>query len=184
MIDTFCAGATEEWRPVVGFEKYYEVSSLGRVRRSIDGLRRGIKAGFVLTTNVTKPGYPFVRLYDRDAKRTYSLVVHNLVTAAFLGPKPKGIQVNHVDGDKLNPAVKNLEYVTAGDNQRHAFCLGLMHKKLTPSLVREIRTWQGRIGSRAVAAVYGLSSPTVQYIWRRVYWATVEDYDPVDCLNF
>jgi hypothetical protein len=174
----------EEWKPVVGFEKYYQVSRDGAIRRSVDGQRRGIKAGFILKSHITGSGYPFVGLYDRETGRTHSTLVHNIVTAAFLGPKPTGLQVNHIDGNKQNPALPNLEYVTAGDNQRHAFCLGLMKKSLNPTLVREIRLYEGRISSRAAAAIFGVSPATIQYIWRRVYWATVEDYDPVDFLNF
>lgn len=177
-------GNAEEWRPVIGFEKWYEVSTLGTIRRSTDGLRRGIKAGFVVKQHVIKSGYIIVGLHNRDTRKTHSLQVHNVVTAAFLGPKPKGIQVNHIDGNKQNAALSNLEYVTGGDNQRHAYCLGLMKKSLNPSLVREIRLYQGRLSSPATAAIFGVSATTVQYIWRRVYWSTVDDYDPVDFCNF
>jgi hypothetical protein len=174
----------EEWRPVVGYEDWYEVSTQGRVRRSVDGLRRGIKAGYVLQPRPTDQGYPFVGLYSRDKKVSRSTLVHNVVTAAFLGPKPPDMQVNHIDGNKLNARLGNLEYVTGSDNQRHAYCLGLMKKKLNPSLVREIRLYEGKHSSAATGAVFGLSATTVQYVWRRVYWSTVEDYDPVDFLNF
>lgn len=174
----------EEWNPVVGYEKHYAVSDQGKVRRITDGLRRGVKAGFELKPNLTGKGYLFVRLYDRDTKRTRSTLLHNIVTAAFLGPKPQGMQVNHIDGNKLNPSLSNLEYVTAGDNQRHAYCTGLMKRSLNPTLVREIRLYEGRVTSKAAAAIFGVSSTTIQYIWRRVYWPAVEDYDPVDFLNF
>jgi len=62
--------------------------------------------------------------------------------------------------------------------------MGLMKKKLNPTLVREIRLYEGKLSSKAAAAVFGVSPATIQYIWRRVYWASVEDYDPVDFLNF
>lgn len=176
--------STEEWKPVVGYEHWYEVSSYGRVRRNSDGLRRGIKAGHVIKQHPNGSGYPIVCLYNRDTKHSLSKVVHNIVTEAFIGPKPPGLQVNHIDGNKWNAAAANLEYVTGGDNQRHAFCLGLMKKSLNPSLVREIRLYEGKLSSRAVAAIFGIAPPTVQYIWRRVYWSTVEDYDPIDFLNF
>lgn len=174
----------EEWKPVVGYEEYYEVSSLGKVRRSCDGQRRGIKAGFELKPHLSGSGYLFVGLYNRDTKKTHSTLLHNVVTAAFLGPKPPGIQVNHIDGNKLNPALSNLEYLTGGDNQRHAFQLGLMKKALSTAQVREIRLYEGKLSSRAIAAIFGISPTTVQYIWKRVYWANLEDYDPVDYLNF
>jgi len=129
----------EEWRPVVGYERYYEVSSLGLVRRSCDGIRRGIKAGYIMKPKPTGGNYPFVGLYHREKKTTHSTLVHNIVTSAFLGPKPPGIQVNHLDGNKWNSRLDNLEYVTASENQCHANRIGLRVKKLTPEKVRELR---------------------------------------------
>jgi len=85
----------EDWKPVVGYQKWYEVSDLGRVRRCTDAMRRGIKAGYLLKQRPTGRGYLFVGLYNRDTKVTRSTLVHNIVTAAFLGPKPPGMQVNH-----------------------------------------------------------------------------------------
>lgn len=111
----------EEWRACPGFEGWYEVSELGRVRR----IR---KAGGAATGRVLRPcsgatGYLQVGL---SVRRKYTTrMVHVLVARAFLGPAPVGKEVNHKDGDKRNPALSNLEYVTRSENIRHSYALGL-----------------------------------------------------------
>lgn len=50
---------------------------------------------------------------------------HLLIAATFIGPKPAGMEVNHIDGDKLNNRPSNLEYVTRSENMKHCFRVGL-----------------------------------------------------------
>lgn len=112
---------TEEWRIVPGFPKY-EASSLGRIRR--------------LTGKRTKKRHKWIYYYYGYRKNTgYFFVgkkaVHDLVTAAFIGPKPPGKQVNHKDGVKTNNVPENLEYVTPAENARHAVEHGLYSNKNT-----------------------------------------------------
>lgn len=120
---------TEVWRPVPGFEDHYEVSACGQVKRiapasTPDGRGHGgTRLGRVLKPAQTSSGYLTVSLFVRG-KSTPTLV-HRLVTAAFLGPRPDGHEVNHRDGDKRNNVVANLEYVTRAQNVRHAFAMGL-----------------------------------------------------------
>jgi hypothetical protein len=63
-------------------------------------------------------GYPKVTVY-RDGIQL-ALNIHRLIAATFLGPCPVGHQVNHIDGNKNNPHLDNLEYVTPSENIRHA----------------------------------------------------------------
>jgi len=104
----------EMWRPVVGFEAYYEVSSHGRVRRLVT--RKGYKAGTDLALARRVDGYLNVVLTG-DGERA-SRLVHRLVAEAFLGPCPAGHQVNHKhpDGDRSRNWLSNLEYTTSGEN--------------------------------------------------------------------
>lgn len=99
--------SAEEWRPVVGYEGY-EVSSLGRVR----SLRSGQPHVLALTTR--KDGYRSVGLLRPVGRHT--CVVHGLVVAAFLGPRPAGYVIRHLDGEPSHNAVSNLAYGTRGDN--------------------------------------------------------------------
>src|SRR5689334_2397657 len=104
--------AHEEWRPIVGYELSYCVSSLGRVR-SLNP--KGItKADGILRSKGNGP-YPVVMLNIGNCVQR-KFTVHKLVANAFLGQKPKGHEVNHIDGVKSNARASNLEYVTHKEN--------------------------------------------------------------------
>ena len=113
----------EEWRPVVGYEGYYEVSNLGRVRsvaRTI--LNRGIPLylrGKVLRLRHTgsQKYYRGVCL-SRNASDAF-VFVHRLVLESFVGLRPAGLECNHKDGNPSNNCLDNLEWVTADRNKEH-----------------------------------------------------------------
>jgi len=129
----------EEWRPLFDV---YEISNLGVVRRR-KTVRR-YRAGLVIATRIrTKSsgkscGYEDLRLHKDGSHRSY--FVHVLVAEAFLGKKPKGMCVNHIDGNKANNKVDNLEYVTLSDNVQKAMINGQFKKRrLSYELADEIR---------------------------------------------
>ncbi len=112
----------EEWRPVVGWEGVYEVSSHGRVKR----IKRACRAiaGLILKT-VSSKGYQLVKLCKNNEK-PLSRSVHRLVCAAFHGPAPEDKpQVNHKDGKRGYNHKDNLEWVSGKENVRHALDTGL-----------------------------------------------------------
>jgi hypothetical protein len=99
----------EEWKKVEGFPNY-SVSNLGRVRND--------KKNKLLILNDSK-GYMRVTLYhDGLSRRT---LVHRLVATAFIPNPDNKPQVNHIDGNKKNNCVTNLEWVTAQENVIHSF---------------------------------------------------------------
>ena len=111
------------WRPVVGFDDIYEVSDAGEVRRVVSVM--GAAAGEVLSPWLAGAGYQMVGL-RRPGSRRVRAYVHRLVAVAFLGAPPRGKpEVNHIDGNKLNNAASNLEWVSHSENHRHAYRLGL-----------------------------------------------------------
>lgn len=124
---------TEEWRPVVGFEGFYEVSSEGRVR----SFRRGAN-GRLLRPGISSNDYPTVAL-GRGNSRT----VHSLVAAAFIGPCPEGEEVRHHDNDRRNPRATNLRYGTRAQNIADAQAAGTWHtiERYGPQRRRD---WHGR----------------------------------------
>lgn len=124
----------EIWRKIEGFESY-EVSNMGRVR----SLDRVSCSGHKLTGKVLIPtqnqyGYLIVSLYKNGTR--YIKRVHRLVSVAFI-PNPEGKpQVNHIDGDKTNNRIENLEWCTNSENQIHAYKMGL--NKVTEEQRRKI----------------------------------------------
>lgn len=128
--DTAQQAPVEEWRPVVGFEGIYEVSSLGRIRRVGRAARTGraygggARIGRIRKPQTVKGGYKVVALW-RDGRQTMRLV-HLIVAEAFLGPCPDGMEVNHKEGrNKWDNSVANLEYMTRTENMKHAYRTGL-----------------------------------------------------------
>ena len=98
----------EIWKPVVGYEGLYSVSSFGRVRR--DCGTSGSHIGLILKQAIRKDGYPQISLYRNRTKTPFK--VHRLMALCFMGVRPEGYQVNHKDGNKSNNCINNLEYVT------------------------------------------------------------------------
>lgn len=113
----------EIWRKIEGFEKY-EVSNLGRVR-SLDYKHTGETK--VLRPILNRYGYLRINLYKNS--KLCSRSIHRLVAQAFiLNPENKQ-QVNHIDANKQNNIVSNLEWCTNLENMQHARDMGLL--KLT-----------------------------------------------------
>ena len=165
----------EEWRPVIGYEGWYDVSSLGKVRRIMAG--PGAKPGHILRPTPGTNGYSQVLLWRHGGRRTVG--IHRLVAQAFLGLSPVGYQVNHKDGHKANNCASNLEWVTHSQNTRHAYELGRMppmlgegngNAKLSEADVRAIRAARGEIVERELAATYGVCRANIGHIQRRTTW--------------
>lgn len=133
--------SNEVWRPVEGYEEYYEVSDIGRVRskdRYVPG-RHGekIRRGRIVAQSgkLDNPGYKRVHL-SINGKAKW-LQVHRLVALAFL-PQPAGCNVvNHIDNNPANNCVDNLEWTTQKGNIQHAERQGRRnHKKIEISVYR------------------------------------------------
>jgi DNA-binding transcriptional regulator YiaG len=131
------------------------------------------------TVRILKPacrsdGYLFVTL-SVDNKHTHK-TIHSLVSAAFIGPRPKGYHINHKDGDKINNRADNLEYVTPSGNARHALTVLKKAQKLTPDTVKQIRrAVSDGVSRKQVAEQFGVSIHTVHAVWRKVAWNYVID---------
>lgn len=103
----------EIWKPVPEYAGYYEVSNLGRIRR--------IKTGKILKGYLNEY-YRVVLTVDSKGK-DYS--VHRLVAMTFIPNPENKPDVNHIDGNKLNNRVDNLEWTTRSENMKHAYRTGL-----------------------------------------------------------
>lgn len=117
----------EEWRPIEGFDGRYEVSNYGRVKSLIRmGPDRDDNLGeeycHLLTPRLINTGYYSVCLC-RD-KKCKNYTVHRLVAAAFLGKLGKNDVINHLDSNRTNNHVSNLEVTTMKGNTQHALKKG------------------------------------------------------------
>lgn len=165
----------EKWQKIQGFSNY-EASDKGNLR-SLNYKRTGKKK--ILKPSVSNDGY-LKTMLKNDCGKYKSWSVHKFVCLAFFGPKPKRLEINHKDGNKLNNAISNLEYVTRSENLKHAYNLGLLKPKvgssngmakLTEDQVIEIREHaanNGRYyGRKELAKKYGVSECTIKEVVNR-----------------
>lgn len=106
----------EVWKPIKGYEGLYEVSNMGRVK--------SLRWPSPKILSPEKPGgYCRIQLYKN--KKKIRMLVHRLVASAFIPNPYNKPEVNHIDGDKENNKVDNLEWVTGKENTNHAMKMGL-----------------------------------------------------------
>lgn len=114
----------EIWKDIKGFEGWYQVSNLGNVRRiaPVNGSPRckNIKPW------INSRGYSYVTLNVHCKKTMFRL--HRLVAEHFI-PNNSNIRtdINHIDGNKQNNSVDNLEWCTKSENMKHAIRMGLFY---------------------------------------------------------
>lgn len=122
------AEANEVWVDVIGFEGYYQVSNLARVKslaRYVNSKGSSVRLikEKILTTQHFDTGYCYVVL-SKDGT-SYNVLLHRLVAEAFIPNPENKPEVNHKDGDKDNNFDWNLEWATPSENIQHAYSLGL-----------------------------------------------------------
>lgn len=113
----------EIWRDVPGWEGFYAVSNLGRIKRLAGSPR--CNADRVLKLKQNTRGYLTYAPVRSGVKQT-NVVVHRVVLHAFVGPPPIGKETaNHINGIKTDNRLENLEWVTHAQNIKHAYDNGL-----------------------------------------------------------
>lgn len=168
----------EEWKPVVGYEEYYIVSNHGNVMR-VAVYRAKIIAP--LKPQKSTGGYHHVNL-STPTKGVRQFPIHKLVMQAFVGERPKEMRdINHIDGNKTNNRLDNLEYCTRSENNKHAYSIGLRRPlhgtqnnraKLTQSQVDEIRQLYSfrKTTMAMLAAKYGVNKAQIFNIIHHRSW--------------
>lgn len=118
----------EIWKPVVGYEEFYEVSSLGRMK-SLERVlfrRNGARMSYpekIMKPHTDKNGYDTVSLYNGIKRVTR--FVHTLVCMAFIQNPHNKPCVDHINGDRRDNRVENLRWCTIKEN--NSFDLARKH---------------------------------------------------------
>ena len=113
------------WRDIIGYGGFYQVSNTGLVRGldRYNRLGRFVK-GVIKTQIIQNSGYSIVNLKVNGKQKNH--LVHRLVALAFISNETDDRHfINHIDGNKQNNHVSNLEWVTKSENMKHAYNLGL-----------------------------------------------------------
>ena len=140
----------EIWKDVVGYEGFYQVSSLGRIRsydRHVNHNYGGmaIKKGKILSQTDNSSGYLSVGLTKYNRTRTTR--VNRIVAKAFIPNPENKPQVNHRDGSKHNNIASNLEWATASENVIHSWRNGLCEKSNYKEVVQKTKEILRYIGN-------------------------------------
>ena len=115
----------EEWRDIKGYEGKYKISSHGRVK-SLPKEGNAYKE-VMLKPLITNKGYSRVCLFKNNSRKYVS--IHRLVADTFISNPYNKPQVNHIDGNKTNNKVDNLEWCNQSENELHAHKIGLKHTR-------------------------------------------------------
>lgn len=141
----------EVWKTISGTQDRYEVSSLGKVRsidRTIiytDG-RIFTYPQRELKQTIDAYGYPRITIRNHSHHKTFK--VHRLVAQAFIENPNNLKEVNHINGDKKDNRVCNLEWVSSSQNKLHAVRMGLSHPALN---ARQIKGANNRLSKILIA---------------------------------
>jgi hypothetical protein len=152
----------EIWKPIDFLKNKYEVSNLGKIRNS--------SSKYILHTKPSKRGYSVFNC--RIDGKTKLVNVHKCVAVAFI-PNPNNLpQINHIDGDKTNAKVNNLEWVTAKQNNIHARETGL-HKSDGDKAVLQIKNGviiKEYISASEASRVTGIKRCNICNVCRKYCW--------------
>jgi hypothetical protein len=166
----------KQWRPIPQMDMYYIACEDGRIasttRKTSGG--RTIR-GRVLKLQKTTSGYYFFQA--RTPFFSGSMLAHRAVLSAFTGGI-KNMDVNHLDGNKINNALENLEWASRSENQLHAANAGLKPtgaqshlSRLTEENVREIRRLLSEgVPQSRIALQHGVSQTAVSKIKTNKKW--------------
>jgi hypothetical protein len=166
----------EEWKPVRGYDGYYEVSNLGRIAVVKNGER------FMRKINYATP-YPSVSFKKRpEDKRQQSPTVHKIVAEAFLGERPSGHVIRHLDGNKHNSRADNLAYGTPvenhSDSRRHGTHRGENNGRsiFNETGVRAVQLLLEKgVSQSEIAEKLGVSVGTIHAIKTNRNWCHLKD---------
>ncbi len=174
----------EKWSKINSFPNY-SVSDHGRIKR-LKGYR--CKTDRILAlTGSNNCGYVIVGLWDYSkcyGNKCYGFSLHRLILEAFISKAPEGTVCHHIDGNKKNNKLSNLEWISPKDNMRHAYGTGLAHggkgeqnsqAKLTDNKVLMIRYLYKKCGMAyfEIGKLFRVDGQSISNIINLKSWAHI-----------
>jgi hypothetical protein len=161
------------WEPILNYEKFYLANQNGQIK--------GIIKNKVLKGSFGSTGYKHIVLSKNGKYKTKD--VHRIVAETFI-PNPFNLKyVNHIDGNKANNSVNNLEWVTARENTKHATLLGLKkdsgsnskNSKLKERDIYEIRKLSKSKSktNKEISSLYNINKDYVSMIINKKRWTHI-----------
>lgn len=166
----------EIWKSVVGYEGLYKISNLGN---GISIKRHGTNGGF-LKKYTHKKGYIVYVLTKNSHKKSF--FAHRLVATAFIKNSLQKKEINHIDGNKKNNNVRNLEWVSRLENMQHAKNNGLIplpkncqdhpNSKLNNKQVFTIKKLllENKLNQRQIADLFCVNKSVISLIHTKKSW--------------
>lgn len=171
----FFFNESELWRDIENYVGFYQVSNMGRVRSVAhnilmkNGVIKHIKNKILKLHEGGNNAY--LQAYLHKDNEVHNKLVHRLVVSTFQKTIPKGMEVNHINGNKHDNRLCNLEIVTSKENSAHAIKTGLFNPcgenhgsaKLTNNQAVEIRKLykQGGVRQKDLAILYNVSQKVI-----------------------
>lgn len=166
----------EEWRHIKNYDSY-KISNKGRIY--------SLHSNKIISFCLNKCGYPYVTLWKNNKRKRFN--IHSLVARYFLENKQRYNEINHIDGNKLNNDVINLEWCSRGENIQHAYDNGLRkipkgeinaNSKLKEIDVKAIiKMLKNNISVSKISEQYNVTWQCINNIKSNKSWKHVERYD-------
>jgi len=176
----------EIWEKIDGFDGRYSISNKGRVMRHyfVDRTGNAHKETILKPCANKKLGYWMVTISYNN--KNHALYIHRLLALAFIPLMPGKNCVNHIDANRGNNDLSNLEWVTHRENIQHAASLGLMKGPLnafgenapaSKLMAKDVEVIRGMLARgltlRKIGAVFGVSGGTIGFIKSGKTWTSV-----------
>lgn len=170
----------EIWKSIIGYEGLYEVSSFGRVKS-----KERIAYNYLRKERLLKPtphnkGYLKIWLSKDGVRRCY--YVHRLVAQNFIDNYDNNLQINHIDCNKTNNTLSNLEVVTHKENMEHAAKNGLMKPRIgvnnplsrfSLTDIIEIEELRKTMGIVEISKIFSVNHSTISRVLNRKRYKNV-----------
>ena len=167
----------EIWRDVVGYEGLYEVSNMGRIKSLPRKVNIGNSKNRLTTEKNLKPekSYGYLRLVLNNNNIQKHYLIHRLVAQAFIPNPENKSDINHIDSNRSNNIISNLEWVTRKENMEHCIKMGRNNRgeKQGSSVLKEkdiIKIRKSKLSIKTLADKFNVSKGNIYHILKKETW--------------